>query len=223
MLYGTAIGEKFYEDGSVRRFPGNTVVADILPGCGAYAVMTHLREMIGQYGLSDYFILLPEDSYHMTILGGLNDQKRHEWWPEDLAPDAGMTAADDFVAAAVEKIGLPGLQKMHFDHAHCSKNCLTIQVRTLNDEQEKLLRKFRDDVCTEMKCFRPNHEKHKFHISLAYVRVIPEGDAKERCDKMIADMTAYIAEQPVFETAAPYLTFFDDMLFFHHNRIPRDK
>ena len=51
--------------------------------------------------------------------------------------------------------------------------------------------------------------------------VIPEGEAKEKCDKMIADMTAYIENQPIFETAQPYLTFFDNMLYFHHNRIPR--
>ena len=220
--YGTAIGEKFYKDGSVRRFAGNTVVADILPGCAAYDVMTHLRSMIAEYGLSDYFILLPEDSYHMTILGGLNDQKRPVWWPEALPMDASMEAADDHVAAAMEKVGIPGPQKMKFDYAGCTKNCMTIQVRTLSDEQEHLLRKFRDDASAEMGVFRPNHEKHKFHISLAYVRVIPEGDAKTRCDKMLEDMTAYIAEQPIFETAQPYLTFFDDMLFFHHNRIPRD-
>ena len=52
MTYGSTIGEKFYEDGSVRRYPGNTIVADILPGCGAYDVMTHLRDMIAEYGLS---------------------------------------------------------------------------------------------------------------------------------------------------------------------------
>ena len=223
MTYGSTIGEKFYEDGSVRRYPGNTIVADILPGCGAYDVMTHLREMIAQYGLSDYFILLPEDSYHMTILGGLNDEKRHVWWPKDLPLDATMNQADDHMEAAVAKVGLPGPQKMKFYYAHCSKGCLTIRVDTLSEEQEKALRKFRDDCSEEMGCFRPGHEKHHFHISLAYVRVIPEGEAAQRRDKMIADMTAYIENQPVFETAAPYLTFFDDMLFFHHNRIPRDK
>jgi hypothetical protein len=223
MTYGKTIGEKFYEDGSARRYPGNTIVADILPGCGAYDVMTRLRDMIAEYGLSDYFILLPEDSYHMTILGGLNDQKRHEWWPEDLPLDATMDEADDYVAAAIEKVGLPGPQKMKFYYAHCSKGCLTIRVDTLSEEQEKALRKFRDECSGEMGCFRPGHEKHHFHISLAYVRVIPEGEAAERRDKMLADMTAYIENQPIFETAAPYLTFFDDMLFFHHNRIPRDK
>ena len=223
MTYGSTIGEKFYEDGSVRRYPGNTIVADILPGCGAYDVMTHLRDMIAEYGLSDYFILLPEDSYHMTILGGLNDEKRHVWWPKDLPLDATMDQADDHMEAAVAKVGLPGPQKMKFYYAHCSKSCLTIRVDTLSEEQEKTLRKFRDECSEEMGCFRPNHDKHHFHISLAYVRVIPEGEAAERRDKMIADMTAYIEKQPVFETAAPYLTFFDDMLYFHHNRIPRDR
>lgn len=222
MTYGTAIGEKFYEDGSVQRFPGNTVVADILPGCGAYDVMTRLRGMIAEYDLSDHFILLPEDSYHMTLWGGLNDRKRHSWWPAELPLDATMAEADDWVAAAIEKIGLPGPQKMRFAVPVCTKNCLVIHVNTLSAEQEALLRKFRDDAANGIGCFRPNHEKHKFHISLAYVRVIPEGEARERCDRMLDAMAEYIADQPVFETAAPYLTFFDDMLVFHKTRIPRD-
>ena len=221
MIYGSTIGEKFYEDGSVRRYPGNTVVADILPGCSAYDTMKHLRDMIAQYDLSEYFILLPEDSYHMTLMGGLNDQKRHAWWPKSLPIDAPMEQADDFVSDVMEQIGLPGPQKMRFHRANCSKSCLTIWVETLSDEQEKLLREFRDNAATAMGCFRPGHENHRFHISLAYVRVLPEGEAKERCERMLADMTAYIADLPIFETATPYLTFFDDMMFYHHHRIPR--
>ena len=31
-MYGKEIGRKFYEDGKVRRYPGNTVVADVVPG-----------------------------------------------------------------------------------------------------------------------------------------------------------------------------------------------
>ena len=42
--------------------------------------------------------------------------------------------------------GISGTQKMKFYYAHCSKGCLTIRVHTLCEEQEKQLRKFRDDI-----------------------------------------------------------------------------
>ena len=46
MRYGNIIGKKFNEDGSVRRYPGNTVVAAVPPESSAYDVMTHLHQMI---------------------------------------------------------------------------------------------------------------------------------------------------------------------------------
>ena len=39
MQYGSTIGQKFYEDGTVRQFKGNTVVADVVPGSQAFDTM----------------------------------------------------------------------------------------------------------------------------------------------------------------------------------------
>ena len=56
-MYGRDIGRKFYEDGSVRRYPGNTVVADVVPGMVAYDVMLHLKQMVLDAGLNwDHFL-----------------------------------------------------------------------------------------------------------------------------------------------------------------------
>ena len=63
MTYGSTIGEKFYEDGSVRRYPGNTIVADILPGCGAYDVMT--RYFFSR--VCSIFLVL-QIYYHLRVL-----------------------------------------------------------------------------------------------------------------------------------------------------------
>ena len=75
-LYGEQIGKKFEPDGSPRWYPGNTVIAVVTAGSSGYAAMTRVREMALASGIGDTLILLPEDSYHMTVLRGLNDQVR---------------------------------------------------------------------------------------------------------------------------------------------------
>ena len=222
MQYGSTIGKKFYEDGSVRRYPGNTVVADILPGCPAYDVMSQLRQWVIDAGLDDHLILLPEDSYHMTLFRGLNDQVRKApFWPEALPLDAPMTQVDDHVSAAVEKAGLPGPARMRFDRVS-TKNCMIIRLVPADEAQNQILRQFRDRGAENVGVFFPKHENYIFHISLAYVRIVPEGEAARRMAELEEKINAFIADQPEFYTAEPYMAFYDDMYCFSPTRVPRD-
>ena len=223
MEYGSTIGKKFYEDGSVRRYPGNTVVADILPGCPAYDVMSQLRQWVIDAGLDDHFILLPEDSYHMTLFRGLNDQVRNAtFWPEALPLDAPMTQVDDHVSAAVEKAGLPGPARMKFDRVATTKNCMIIRLVPADEEQNRILRQFRDRGAENVGVFFPKHENYVFHISLAYTRIVPEGEAAQRLADLEAKINAYIADQPAFYTAQPFMAFYHNMHHFSPTRVSRD-
>lgn len=223
MEYGSTIGKKFYEDGSVRRYPGNTVVADILPGCKAYDVMSLLRQWVIDEGLDEYLILLPENSYHMTLFRGLNDQVRSDTnWPSVLPKDAPMTVVDDHVTAAVAKAGLPGPVRMKFDRVYLSKNCMIIHLQPADQEQNRILRQFRDRGAENVGVFFPKHDEYTFHISLAYVRIVPEGEAAEKMEQLVQRINAYIATQPEFYTAQPYMAYYDDMYYFSPTRIPRD-
>lgn len=222
MKYGKDIGKKFDKDGNVLHYPGNTVVADIVPGCQAYDVMTHLRQMLIDAGFEDYFCILPEDSYHMTVIRGLNDLVRVDTnWPSILPKDTPMEKVDDHVSAAIARAGLPGPARMKFHKALPGKGCLIIQVVPADEEQEKILRDFRDRAATEIGLFLPKHDEYKFHISLGYRRILPEGEDAIRFDALIAKMDEYIANQPVFETEPPYMAYFSDMYEFSPVRLPR--
>ena len=223
MEYGATIGKKFYEDGSVRRYPGNTVVADILPGCKAYDVMVQLRQWVAEAGLTDHLILMPEDSFHMTLLRGVNDQVRHApYWPEALPVDAPMTQVDDYITAAIEKAGLPGPVRMKFDSVGISKTCMLVRLKPADGEQDRILRQFRDRGAENIGMFLPGHDKYTFHITLAYVRIVPEGKTAEKLEQLKQRMDAFVASQPEFYTAQPYMAYYDDMLRFHPERIPRE-
>jgi len=223
MIYGKAIGKKFEEDGSVRRYPGNTVVADILPGNPAYEVMMHLRRMVEEQGLTDHWILLPEDSYHMTVIRGVNDQVRTpDFWPEKLPMDAPMEAVDDYVSSAIERAGLPGPCRMRFAFVNVGSGAITVRVLPFDEEENRRIRAFRDRAAEEIGLYLPGHEDYKFHISLAYTRIQAEGENEKRIRALKEEMDAYLAEQKDFYTGEPYMAFYDDMLFFHPHRIPRE-
>ena len=222
MTYGRDIGRKFYEDGTVRHYPGNTVVADILPGCSAYDVMTQLRQMVIDAGLDDTYILLPEDSYHMTVIRGLNDQVRtDDFWPAQLPKETPMEQVDDYISAAIARAVLPGPARMRFKRVNISAGCMIIVVEPADEEQARILKEFRDRAATEIGLFLPKHDSYTFHISLAYTRIVPEGETAERVEVLKAKMEELLVGQPVFETAPPFMAYYSDMMAFSPVRIPR--
>ena len=222
MIYGNSVGKKFYEDGSVRRFPGNTVVAPIQPGCSAYDVMVQLRRMFAESDVAENYILLPPDSYHMTVLDWVCDQVRDpEHWPEGLPLDAPMEAVDAYISKAVAKVPMPGGVKMKFDRLNVSKNAVLALLKPANKESEKALWDFRNAAAHAVGLHLPNHETYRFHISLAYTRVVPEGEKATCLEKLTEEINEFLQKQAEFVTGQPYMAYFDDMLKFSPETIKR--
>jgi len=220
MVYGTDIGRKFNEDGTVRRYPGNTVVADVTPGCTGYDAMNKLRDMIIENGFEKNIILLPSDSYHMTLINGIDDQVRDaEHWPSGMPLDASMSEMDDYVASAVAKVPMPKNIKVKFNRVAFSNCCMVVLVNPVNEAE---IRAFRDAVAKELGLRFPRHDTYNFHISLGYTWEMPEGAELDRIKALKLKMTEFLSEQPEFELAPPYMAFFDDMFAFSPERIPRD-
>ena len=222
MTYGSTIGMKFHADGSVREFKGNTVVADVVPGSDAFAAMQQLRQMVIDAGLDTHLILLPEDSYHITYISGLNDQQRIDgYWPDALSREATMAEADDYVTAAIEKANIPGPARMRFSNVGWGAGCCIIRLEPADEAQQRLLYDFRERAAEALGVRRPNHEKYRFHISLGYTRVVAEGEDELRRQALIEKMNALIAAQPEFWTTQAYMAYFDDMYAFSPERLPR--
>lgn len=222
MTYGKTIGIKFYEDGSVRRYPGNTVVADITPDCPAYTVMTHIHDMVIESELDSHLILLPRNSYHMTVIRGLNDQVRKDThWPASLSKDLTMTEVDDYITAAVTAVPMPKNIKMKFDRVKFNATCMIIMLHPANEEEAQKLHVFREKVADNIGLRLPGHDNYRFHISLAYTRVIPEGEDETRMRELIAKIDEYISDRPEFEISDPYMAYYNDMLAFSPTRLDR--
>lgn len=221
-MYGDQIGKKFEMDGSARRYPGNTVIADVRPGCSAYDVMMHLRQMAIDNGFEKSMILLPEDSYHMTVIRGLNDQVRTDaFWPASLAKDAPMTAVDDYVSSAVASVEMPGPIRMKFRGVRVNSEDFRVLLSPADEEQMAVIRRFRDAAASAIGLRLPGHDEYTCHITLAYTLNVPEGQEAGRLAELVRKMESYIGNQPVFETTPPYMAYYDDMLAFSASRIQR--
>lgn len=222
MAYGKSIGKKFHEDGTVRYFPGNTVVAPIRPGCSAYDAMVRLRQMVQEAGLEEHLILLPEDSYHMTVLDCLVFENRSpDHWPTGLSPEASMEEADDYIAAAVATAPNPGPVRMRFDRLWVGENAVVARLLPDSPEEERKLWDFRNAATQTMGLRVPNYAHYRFHISLGYVWRIPEGADAQAMDALLERANVYLAQQPAFLTGVPHMAFFRDMMAFSPDRVQR--
>ncbi|MBE6596416.1 MAG: DUF1868 domain-containing protein [Ruminococcaceae bacterium] len=223
MTYGKSIGKKFYEDGSVRRYPGNTIIANIPRDSEAQRIMVELKRMVIDSGLGDNYIFLPEDSYHMTVIRGVNDQVRREgFWPDTLAKDSSMSEVDDHIVSAVESVGMLGRVRMRFSEMYHGGSALVALLEPYDSDEERKLRGFRNAVAEAIGLFLPKHDEYKYHVSLAYIRIVPEGDDRVRLDDLMGRMNELLRTQSAFETEEPFVAFYDDMLRFSPQRIPRN-
>lgn len=221
-MYGSQIGKKFETDGRARRYPGNTVIADVKPGCGAYNVMTQLRQMAIDAGFADSMILLPEDSYHMTVIRGVNDQVRTaDYWPPALDKNAPMTQVDDYLSAAVASVPMPGPIRMRFRGIRVNEEDFRVLLAPADDQQLQVIRRFRDAAADAIGLRLPGHDAYTCHITLAYTRIVPEGEDAARLRTLTDEMERLIQDQPVFETTPPYMAYYDNMLAFSASRIQR--
>lgn len=222
MPYGYQIGKKFHMDGSAALYPGNTVVSDAMPETKAYQVMSECLAMLEGAGLSELFIPLPRDSYHMTVIRGVNDLVRDAaYWPEALPADATMSAADDYMTAAISRVENPGVMRMRFGEAKINAEDFRISMLPADDEQEKLLRAYRDRVADAIGLRLPGHDGYTFHITLAYTWQLPDEKQAQVIGELKRRMDALLSAQPVVELHPPHVAYYRDMLSFSAQRIAR--
>lgn len=224
MRWGKEIERKFARDGKPLRYPGNTVVSDVKPGNPAHAVLLRLRGMLADSGLSPLFILLPGESYHMTVIRGLNDRVRErDFWPDALDIHVGMDAADAYFTRAVRSVQNPGAIRMAFDRVQIDATDFRVRLRPQDTEQSRILADFRNRVADALGLRLPGHEAYAYHITLAYTLRLPEGEEAARLSNLAREMDARLSVQPPFAVDAPHAAYYDDMTAFSPARIARER
>jgi len=218
------VGRKFYPDGRVRRFRGNTVICHLDQqgkNSTAFNALLELYRHIPAASFADKITLLPPSSYHMTIFGGANDPDRKPGvWPADLPldmpiDDCNRILGERLRAAAIGPVA-PIRMRIDMSPPAANETPLTIRLLPLDDIEERRLRGLRNRLSEVLGIRAPGHDSYRFHITLAYL--IRNLDAEE--DRAFRE--AYVRYHsevarrcPVIELGQPEYCTLDDMFAFH--------
>jgi len=219
--YAPAVGNKFYEDGSVRQFPGNTVICFANPESRVYQEAEWVQHQLQQQPYGDKFSLLPPASFHMTVFELVCDQVRTpEKWSSALELTTSLEDTDTYFIECVAQITLPTNCHMIFDKFHISVSGLSLALLPADDASATTLRQYRDDLADVTGVRSPDHESYGFHLSLGYgIVALTELETQQ-----IQQFTKHVNQRlnrtfGIFDIGQPILTFFDDMFAF----VPVDK
>lgn len=213
--YPAGIPEKFDKDGSVQRFPGNTIVCHLSQTSKLYASLLGLYEKLRASHLSHLYTLLPPPSWHVTIFEGVCDQVRKPgYWPSDLPADASLA---DCTAHFAEKLSAFDLAcdppyRMCVQGIDPLEIAIGIRLGFRDAEEEARLRELRARLSHMLKLRHPGHDSYGLHLSMAYLLRHLTDDQKTELSRLILD---HLKDAPVnFELGAPEFCTFEDMFAF---------
>jgi len=215
-----AVGTKFDEEGVARRFPGLSVVAALGPEQRQFELLVDLQERARRAAFGPKLSFLPPSSFHMTVFDLICDQVRElEHWSSELALDAPLHEVDTWMHGQVMAVAEWPMPRMRF----AEMGPLGVSFHAVLEPEDAAtaaaLARFREAVSKATGVRHPNHDRYRFHVTLAYrMEAFDEAD--------IAALAAFCADTDgrlgesfgSLQLPKPELTFFDDMCSFPTER-----
>ena len=213
------VGKKFNEDGSAKRFPGNTIICHIPNQSPQFDFLMKIRgELMRQSWIKKYS-LLPPSSFHMTVIEGICDSVRKpSHWPTKLALDASLKEADEFFIQQFNEIIPPQSFQTTGTYLFIG-NTIGMRIVPVSVEMKDLMRKYRDHVAEKLGLWFPGHDFYQFHVSFAYL--IERLSFKERIQtlRFMKRIRKEIKSNfGILTLNTPELTFFENMTNFAPSR-----
>ena len=217
------IGNKFNEDGSVRFFPGNTILSFVDHDAPVWAEFNKIRDMLKETPASHCMTLLPDESIHMTVFEGVCHQwRRPDLWTNLLPLDCTLTETDDLFERAYASVKPLGQVRMRMDSIALGYG-VSIRLVPVTEADAQELRRFRDECPAAMGIRHTIHDTYKYHLSMAYLTTSATDEEEAQLQAFAGRATAYIKFRRFeFTITPPCLTFFDNMFKFNPYRIERN-
>lgn len=218
------IGRKFNEDGSIRFFPGNTIISKVLESNEIYPIITHISKEFQMADKGESYHFLPWDSLHMTMIQGVCDEdRRPSLWSRYLPLDMKLSQVDDFFETKYKEVKQLPETRMVFDYIDLSKKAILVRFVPKDEQSAENLKNFRDEVSDKLGVRFPDHDNYGFHISIAYQLWEMTQKEKENIQKVCETLSQEMKHNKVsFTLQQPEMTYFYNMYTFHSTRILRE-
>lgn len=219
------IGRKFNKDGSVRFFPGNTIISKVKPDNAIYPLVCEISTAFQNADEGKKYGFLPFDSFHMTMIQGVcHEDRKEELWSRFLSLDLSLEKVDDFFEKKYREVKPLPETEMVFDYIDITNNIIIVRFLPKEEQDALNLKYFRDDVSEKLGLRFPDHDSYRFHISIAYQLWETEEEEGKEISRICNDLNERLKkEPPVFTLAQPEMTYFDNMYAFHSFRIERQR
>lgn len=206
------LGTRYDSAGNFLVEPGNTVVCHLASGSASEAAVIEVRERMRAMSDADRLAFTPISSLHMTLFQGIIEYRRRlPYWPQDVPPD---TSIEDMTRLYLERLnGFQGCGAFKVRVVDVVPTGLT--VAGASDEDERIMRAWRDAVSVPFGYQHSDHDSYAFHITFAYqIRRLDDESASQWQD-VLDDCLSLLARQaPVIELRPPAFCRFKDMKHF---------
>lgn len=212
--YTHHVGEKFHEDGSVRQYPGSTVICFADPDSALYQAGITVQDALSAQPFGHKFALLPPSSFHMTVFSLILDARRVlPLWSVFLPVDTPLKQMDQFFIERVAAVDPPDNFRMCL--TYIGGKGLSFRLSPADEGTYEALRDYRGRISEVTGVRYPDHDTYEFHLTLAYnLIVLTDDENRAFAEWKLKLGEALRCEVGVFDTGAPQLTFFDDMFAF---------
>lgn len=213
------IGVKFNADGSVRRYPGNTIICHASHNAVLWSALLVAHNLLTRSQAARHLAFLPPESYHMTVFEGATEHDRVSGlWPTDVPLDAPLDTCTRMLEQKLIRFDPACTMPLRMRVADASRQDRPgmLVLTPIDDDENRKLRGLRDNLSEQLLIRSSTHEKYIFHITLAYQ--IERMTPKLR-DAFLAQQSAAFAfikrEVPVIELGPPEFCTFENMHAFH--------
>ena len=204
---------KFHRDGRAKPFAGNTVIARLPPKGWLARGMAEVCAEAAASGFAAKLALLPVDSYHMTLFGGADDQKRTpDLWPRGVPLGAPMAVCDEIVGDRLREVTCAPPYRLRIDQAKPIQP-FRLELTPVDADEERRLRDLRDRLSAATGIRKPGHETYGFHTQMGYLLEPFTAEEQTAFGSAFETWRGRLAGQ-VLDLDAPDYCTFDDMLAF---------
>lgn len=206
------LGIRFDMSGRFLPTPGNTVVSHVVAGSRTQAALERVRQALIDLPHGDRFAYTPVSSHHMTVFQGtIEGRRQRHFWPEDLPADASI---DDTTRLFLQRLeDFPRAQPFRMKLASITPLGLVLTGAT--EQDERAVRKLRDELTVPFGYRHPDHDSYRFHITLAYPKVwLPAGAEETYLPALERLRDSFAEEVETIELGAPAFCVFEDMTEF---------
>jgi len=212
---------KFNPDGSPRAFAGNTVICHLPQQSRFRDTVIALGDALHSSSFGVKLAVLPGDSYHVTILGGPNDQDRKTYgWPADISDNASIAECDRVIGERIARFRMRAELPIRFcldkEKTLTPQRPSGLQLAPADTDENRKIRRLRDQLANEVFRYRAaDHDTFGFHISLAYqMKGLTNEERREYQSILTQQLPAIVAAAPVIEFGVPEFCTFETMYRF---------